>query len=146
MTQSAMALARATIRSSSSPERVMALTVPTGSARSGPISQTWNCSAIPKWLSTVFPSLLVKATRMASSVVRELLRGRGVRLQQVRHLEDELRGPLVADPHLVVRAEPVEHRQPRAQVRPDAELRRRLPRVRVGDDEIDPGRGWLQIL
>src|SRR5512137_525637 len=138
MAQPAMALARAEIRSSSSSEVVMAVRTSTGPALPGPTSQTWNRVAIPKCSSMVRPSLLVNATRMPapSSVVREALRLRGVRLQQVRHLEDQVLRAPVAGPDPGVGAQPVEDRVAGAQVGLHARRGGRLPAVRVGDEEV----------
>src|SRR5574340_154818 len=105
--------------------------------------------AMPKCWSIVSPSLLVNATfmrRSSPSVVRQPLRLGGARLEQVRDLEDQVHGPAVADPHPLVRAQPVEDGQPRPQVGLDAERGRGLASVRARDQEVDAARLALQVL
>ncbi len=46
----------------------------------------------------------------------QLLRFLRIRLEQVRHLENQIHRPLIADPHLLMGTEPVKHRQAGAQM------------------------------
>jgi len=69
-----------------------------------------------------------------------------VGLEQVCHFKHQVQGTAIADPHLLVRPQPVKHRQAGSEVGADLELGCCLPAVGVGHQQVGTDGSGFKIL